>query len=232
MSHFQAIYRAQAAEYDALVSAEDADHDLQRWLRESTGELRGQLALELGVGTGRVTRWLLRQGAHVRGYEQSSAMLAVARERLAADNLDASDLHQGDAYALDAGEDWASLAIAGWVFGHAVEWHPDDWSERVDQALSTMRRALRPGGTLVVIETLGTGVSEPTPPPSLVPYLERLEQVHGLTRHAVRTDYAFTSPAEAERLTRFFFGDEMGDRVKASGDSRVPECTGVWSRRV
>jgi hypothetical protein len=37
---------------------------------------------------------------------------------------------------------------------------------------------------------------------------------------------------EAEELTRFFFGDELANRIKNEGLLIVPECTGIWWKTV
>jgi hypothetical protein len=34
--------------------------------------------------------------------------------------------------------------------------------------------------------------------------------------------------AEAEELSRFFFGDELGNKVVQNNWTILPECTGVW----
>ena len=228
MSRYHTIYRDHPEDYDALVRAEDCDGNLRAHLRASLGELSARPVLELGVGTGRVTRWLMQLGAHVRGHELSPAMVDLARARLAAEGYDVTALTVGDAYAGDFGEAWAAAAVAGWVFGHAVSWHPDDWSDRVRRAVTAMKRAVVPGGRVVVIETLGTGHETPSVAPALAQYFALLES-EGFSRTALRTDYAFESAAAAERSARFFFGDAMGDRVRDAGWSRVPECTGVWT---
>lgn len=224
------IYREEPERYDAMVRAEDCDGALPALLARVAPSLRGGRALELGVGTGRVTRLLLRAGASVRGCEQSAAMLAVADERLRAEGFAPSslDLAVADAYEATFGDAWADLAIAGWVFGHAVSWHPDDWKARIGHALTAMRRALKPGGALVVVETLGTGFTAPTPPPGLVPYQRWLEDEWGLARHALRTDYRFATPDEAAVSMGFFFGDAMAAKIRDAGWARVPECTGAW----
>ncbi len=227
---YQQIYREQAARYDAMVAAEDCDGALPSLLADVAPGLRGGRALELGAGTGRVTRMLLRAGAAVRGCEYSPAMLAVAHERLLAEGYAASslDLVAGDAYTLTFDEGWADVAVAGWVFGHALRWHPDDWQGRVTHALTTMRRALKPGGRLVVFETLGTGSTEPMPPPGLEVYQRWLEREWGLARRVLRTDYRFATVDEAAESMGFFFGEGMVERIRAEGWSRVPECTGAW----
>lgn len=224
------IYLRDPERYDAMVSAEDCEGALPALLSRIAPDLQGGHALEVGVGTGRVTRMLLRAGATVRGCEYAAPMLAVAHRRLLAEGFaaDAMELTVGDAYTADFDDAWADLAVAGWVFGHALRWHPDDWQERITHSLTAMRRALKPGGRLVVIETLGTGFTEPTPPPGLIGYQQWLESRWGLVRHEIRTDYRFASVAEAAAAMGFFFGEAMVEKVRAHGWSRVPECTGVW----
>ena len=224
------IYLRDPVRYDALVAAEDCDGALPALLATIAPDLRGGRALEVGVGTGRVTRLLLRAGAAVRGCEYAAPMLAVAHERLRAEGFadDAMDLTVGDAYTADFGAAWADVALAGWVFGHALRWHPDDWQRRITHALTAMRRALKPGGRLVVIETLGTGYPVPTPSPGLMGYQRWLESEWGLARHELRTDYRFDSVDEAAAAMGFFFGEAMVEKVRAHAWCRVPECTGVW----
>ncbi|HEU4731008.1 MAG TPA: hypothetical protein VFT22_24105, partial [Kofleriaceae bacterium] len=70
------------------------------------------------------------------------------------------------------------------------------------------------------------------PTPELDEYFTWLERVQGLERRAIRTDYQFSDADTAARVTGFFFGDAFADRVRRAGWSRIPECTGVWSRRI
>ena len=87
----------------------------------------------------------------------------------------------------------------------------------------------------MVTGTRGLGrdlsVAEAAPSAALAEYHAWLEQVGGLTRTVVRTDYRFASPAEAVELVGAFFGPALGARVAAAGRANVPECTGVWSAR-
>ena len=76
-----------------------------------------------------------------------------------------------DALALPLASNVATMAVAGWVFGHFCEWWPDDWVWRVERAIGEMRRATKPGGKMLIIESLGTCVDHPGPPtPSLRQY--------------------------------------------------------------
>ena len=108
-------------------------------------------------------------------------------------------------------------------------WYPDDWPERVDRVVNEMLRVLRPNGTAVILETLGTGREDPQPPTeALAEYYARLETLHGFKQQWIRTDYLFESTAEAEALTRFFFGPQLADRIAKDKITLLPECTGIW----
>lgn len=224
---FHRIYRDHAAAYDELVSAEDCDGRLGPALG-AIAPLAGAAVLEAGAGTGRVTRLLLAAGARVVATEPEPAMLAVARRRCGPGAVFAV----ADALALPVRPGWADLAVAGWALGHLRAWHAERWRDSIGRALTDMERALRPGGALVVIETLGTGEDEPRPPsPELAEYHAWLEAERGMTRSVVRTDYRFADVESAARATGFFFGSDFAERVQREGWSRVPECTGLWWRR-
>ena len=235
MDHEQ-IYAEHAEPYDALVAAEDCDGTLIpaiEAIASASGSLSGAAVLEVGVGTGRIARAIVGRVSRLVAVDRAPAMLAVARRHLAAiDGAAPWELHEADARALPVASGWADLAIAGWVFGHFRSWMPDDWQHQISLALGEMRRALRPGGTLIVVETLGTGSEVPAPPsPQLAEYFAWLEGAHGLKPRAIRTDYRFADVETAAAITGFFFGDAFGARVCREGWSRVPECTGLWSTR-
>ena len=110
-----------------------------------------------------------------------------------------------------------------------MSWYPDTWRREIASVLGQMQRVLRPGGTAIVVETLGTGRETPQPPNAgLAAYYAYLEQERGFSSTWIRTDYRFQSLAEAVQLTRFFFGDELAARVEREGLICLPECTGIW----
>ena len=229
--HFRRIYECHAGEYDAMVAAEDCDGHLLPAL-QSIVLLADAAVLEVGAGTGRVTRLLLAAGARVVASEPALAMLAVARRHTARQPAASCVLCGASALALPVRAGWADVAIAGWALGHLRSWYAGTWRETIARALAELDRALRPGGTLVVIETLGTGEERPRAPnPELAEYYAWLEGEQGMERLAVRTDYRFPDPGTAARMTGFFFGGEFAARVRREGWSRIPECTGLWWRR-
>jgi ubiquinone/menaquinone biosynthesis C-methylase UbiE len=140
--------------------------------------------------------------------------------------------HVADNRAIPVDDACADLAIEGWSFGHTVSWEPESWRQEIGKMIAEMLRVLRPGGTAIVIETLGTGNTSPgIPTDGLGAYYAWLEWEHGFAGRWVRTDIAFRSVEEAERLTRFFFGDWLAGRVLRENMATVPECTGLWWRR-
>jgi len=228
---YEQIYEHHTGEYDALVSAEDCDGNLLPAI-EAIAPLSGATVVEVGVGTGRITRLLLPRVGRIIGVERSAAMLAVARRHLLAMESASWELHCADARALPVPSGFADLAIAGWVFGHLRYWMPEDWKESIGAAIAELRRALKPGGAMILIETLGTGRETPAPPSmELEEYYRWLEGEQGMRRTSVRTDYLFPDVETAAKITGFFFGDGFAEQVRREAWTRVPECTGLWSAR-
>ena len=225
---YRETYARHAERYDSLVAAEDSEQRLLPAL-QSLAKLKGARVLEVGVGTGRLTRLLAPLAAHITGVEREPGMLAVARRHLAAYPSCRIVLGELDALPVAAGS--FDVALAGWVFGQLRQQRRADWRSHIGRGLAELQRALRPRGTLIVIEALGTGFTEPAPPsPELADYYAWLEREQGFTRRALRTDYAFASVARAAELTRFFFGEELARRIEEEALTQLPECTGIWWR--
>ncbi len=220
------IYQTRADEYDALINAEDADGNLRRHLLE-THSLEGAVIADIGAGTGRLARWMVPVAQHVHLVERAEPMLAVARERLK--EHDHCSFYAADARAIPLADDSVDIAMAGWVFGHFRHWMPDGWQAEVDTAMAEMRRIVRPGSPVVVIETLGTGHETPREHVALDEYFDHLTTHHGMTRQWFRTDYRFPTAEKAAAVLGGFFGEEMATRIIEKDWARVPECTAVMT---
>ena len=93
-------------------------------------------------------------------------------------------------------------------------------------------RVTKPGGILLVMETLGTGATEPKPPSAeLSEYYQWLENKYGFQKKVISTDYQFETVEQAVEFTQFFFGDDLAARIRQKVWSRLPEFTGIWHKR-
>ncbi len=225
------IYLEHAGEYDRLVMREDYRGNLLGELIRVAGKPLADVdAVEMGAGTGRLTRLLAPRVKSIAAFDRSPSMLAVARDHLASSRLKSWRIAIGDNRRLPAAGRCADLVIAGWSLGHAQHWYPDSWRRETALAVDEMRRVVRPGGRLIIVETLGTGYETPRPPHAgLAAYYAYLEAEYGFTRSWIRTDYRFESIEEADTSIRFFFGDELADRIVRDKLLILPECTGFWT---
>jgi len=101
---------------------------------------RNGLVLEIGCGTGLLTRHLVHAGHRVIATDASPAMLELARDYLGAE---APELRR---LALPADPLPEADAIVG--VGHAISYLPD--AAAIELALAAIARALRPGGVLAL----------------------------------------------------------------------------------
>jgi len=225
------IYHLHAEDYDALVRCEDREGNLLKAIRDIV-VLDGSDVVELGAGTGRLTALLASQVRSIRGFDIAPAMLDVARRTLTQLGARNWQLEVADNARLPVPDAGADLSIAGWTYGHQTVWHPEGWREPIEAAVAEMIRVLRPHGTAIVIETLGTGRTTPVVPSAeLERYYAVLTEDFHFERTWIRTDYDFSSMSEGERLVRFFFGQELAEQFRAAGSAVLPECTGLWWRR-
>jgi ubiquinone/menaquinone biosynthesis C-methylase UbiE len=228
MSDHREIYRKQAREYEFLVSREDYQNNLPRAL-EQIRPFDGLDVVELATGTGRLTCMMAPFAKTILVSDISHHMLDVAAAKLEKTGLQNWTATVADNRALPVADRVADLSIVGWSLGYFPTWYADSWRKEIGQALAEMKRVLRPGGTVIILETLGTGSEEPAPPTeALATYYAWLEKEHGFSSTWIRTDYEFESLSEAQESVRFFFGDEFADRVGRENWVILPECTGIW----
>ncbi len=230
--HFLEIYRNRANYYDRLVAREDQRGNLFRALNDIR-LLDGLRVVEFGAGTARLTRLLSSQACSVHSFDIEPSMLKVAATNMRETGMTNWSLAIGDNRRMPVVESCADLVIEGWSFAHVREWQPNRWQEDIDKMLAEMQRIVKPGGTVVLVETMGTGFRNPQAPTSELAQLYAYWQAaHDLSYRWIRTDFQFASLQEAEELMRDFFGDELTNAVLARGKTIVPECTGIWWKHV
>jgi ubiquinone/menaquinone biosynthesis C-methylase UbiE len=230
MDHFRDIYQHRATEYQRMIAAEDVDGNLLPALLR-VGPLVGRRVLDIGSGTGRIPLLLKDLRPEIVALDLHRAMLreqAGQRERVGG----RWPLVQADMRFLPIADGWAEAAIAGWAIGHLRGWYEQDWQAQIGRVLAEMHRAVRPGGALVILETLTTGSLAPAPPtPELEEYYAWLEAQWGFRREVISTDYQFASVDQAVEYSAFFFGTKLAEEIRARGWARLPEWTGVWGKR-
>jgi ubiquinone/menaquinone biosynthesis C-methylase UbiE len=228
MDHFQRIYAYDAERYERLIAREDQRGNLFETLM-NIHPFDGARIVEFGAGTGRLTRIMSVLAAQIDAFDASAAMLEVATRIMEESGMTNWSFQVADNRSIPLPDGVADITIEGWSFGHVMGWHGDQWQAELDQMLAEMERLTRPGGSIILIETMGTGRRDPQPPnEELRTMYAYLEQEKGFSHRWIRTDYQFENVAEADELMRFFFGDEMADTQVAGKNIVVPECTGIW----
>ena len=225
------IYRSQADNYEALVSREDYQHHLLPAIQSIT-PLNGMSIVELGAGTGRLTTMLAPLAAHISAFDISDHMLALTREKLLASGLENWVVNTGEHQYIDINDHSVDLVISGWSVCYAVVKDQVTDHAAFDRVLSEITRVLKPGGFVILIETMGTGFTAPHPPDHLLEYFNLL-RLSGFTETWIRTDYRFEDRLTAERLSSFFFSNDIIQKLVVSdGEVYLPECTGIWWKRI
>jgi ubiquinone/menaquinone biosynthesis C-methylase UbiE len=224
------IYQSEGDRYEALISREDHQGNIPHAIDEIIN-VDGLDVLDLGAGTGRLTLLLAPRVRSIRAFDVSAAMLRVCRERLVASGLSNWQVDVADHRQLPVPDRSADLVVSGWSVSYLAVWNQKNGSAELDKWLMEMKRVLRQNGMIILLESLGTGNEEPI-------RLEHVESTYqwldanGFENKWIRTDYKFESLEEAIDLSRFFFGDELGDKVEQNQWVILPECTGVWRRRI
>ncbi len=224
------IYQSEGDRYQALIAREDYEGNIPRAMDDIIN-VDGLDVLDLGAGTGRLMLLLATRVKSIRAFDSSAEMLRVCRDRLLASGLSNWHVDVADHRQLPVEDRSADLVVSGWSISYLAVWNQQNGRDELDQWLTEMQRVLRRDGAIILFESLGTGNEEPI----------RLEHVrstyqwlddNGFENKWLRTDYQFESVDEAADLSGFFFGADMADRVREKQSIILPECTGVWWRKV
>jgi len=225
------IYKNEGDQYEALIAREDFQGNILRALREIV-PLDNLVVYDLGAGTGRLTCLLAPYIAHVRAFDISEEMLRVCRQKLLISGLTNWQVDVADHRQLPVEDYSADLIVSGWSVSYLAVWDSEGtWHIQLEKWMTEMKRVLKPGGMIVLFESLGTGNEAPIPLEHLKDFYSWLDET-GFQQKWIRTDYKFDSLEEAEYLSRFFFGNELGDKVSQNNWVILPECTGVWWKKM
>lgn len=143
--YVQAMFGRIAGRYDLLNDLMTAGQH-RRWKRLAVraAQPQGVLALDLGCGTGDLSRELTRQGATlVVGGDFVPEMLAAAREKAAARNVSTVVFTTADAMQLPFADATFDCVTSGFLVRNVVD---------AETAFREMLRVLKPGGRVVCLE--------------------------------------------------------------------------------
>lgn len=224
------VYAQHGNEYEALIAREDYQGNILSALLNITS-LENRAVLDLGAGTGRLACMLAPLVAHVSAFDIAPDMLRVCRAKLTESGLSNWEVNIADHRQLPVADHSADLVVSGWSVSYLAVWNPESWRAELDKALAEMKRVLKPGSFIVLFESLGTGNESPVKLEHLRNFYSWLDEA-GFQKKWIRTDYQFESLKEAEYLSRFFFGDELANKVRQNNWVILPECTGVWWKKV
>ncbi len=165
---YDQVAREYAEKFKDEMDDKPFDRDCLDRLAREVGDL-GPIC-DLGCGPGQIARYLHRQGVDVLGVDLSPRMIAEA-QRLNPD----IPFHQGDMLSLpDSDNSWGGVA-AFYCIIHIPR-------EQIVDALSEIKRVLKPGGVLLVTFHIG----------------EEIKHVEEWWEKPVNLDFAFYQPAEME----------------------------------
>ena len=184
------------------------------WRKKMVAQLdaaQHRLILDVATGTADVALEIQKQlhPEHITGVDISNEMLAVGRKKIAKRKLtETIDLQYGDSENLPFADDhFDAVTVAFGVRNY----------ENLDQGLAEMRRVLKPGGKLVVLE-----FSRPTVFPlkqgfnfyfkNILPMIGRIQ-----SGDARAYDYLYESVQE------FPDGDRFLERLERAGYSQPQE---------
>jgi ubiquinone/menaquinone biosynthesis C-methylase UbiE len=218
------IYKDQADQYNTLISRQPS---LLHIIEEIT-PVMGLNIIDMGAGSGRLTKELAPRAKSILALDASAEMLVENEKQLVELGSTNWKTQVADHRNLPAADHSVDLIVAGWSICYLASSNAPNYEVNISKIMEEMKRVLRPGGTIIVFETMGTGYESPHPPDFLKPYYSLLEDKYGFKNKWIRLDYHFESLDEAEKLTRFFFGDELSDRVVKEKSIQLPECAGIW----
>ncbi|MDP5276012.1 class I SAM-dependent methyltransferase [Chengkuizengella axinellae] len=224
MPNHTEIYKQKAEKYNELISKQNT---LTQMI-EKIQPFESLDIVDLGAGTGRLTTELAEKANSIVAIDASEEMLKITVERLENARFTNWKTKVSDLRKLPLQDQSTDLIVAGWSICYLGSSNNPYWKEDIHRVMEEMKRVLRSSGTIIIFETLGTGVEQPSPPDFLKPYFETLINGYSFSHDWIRLDYTFDNLNQAKELTRFFFGDDLGDQVLKENLVRLPECAGVW----
>jgi ubiquinone/menaquinone biosynthesis C-methylase UbiE/DNA-binding transcriptional ArsR family regulator len=139
----QAYFKEHASEWDAIRSLHVTEDEVEQAMLDALGDGPFDYLVDLGTGTGRMLELFASRTNHAVGIDVNRDMLAYARAKLEAANLNHCQVRQGDLFSLSFADGEVDAVVL-----HQVLHFLDDPAS----ALSEAARILGPGGKLLVVD--------------------------------------------------------------------------------
>jgi ubiquinone/menaquinone biosynthesis C-methylase UbiE len=218
------VYKKQTELYEQMVSKQTS---LLKVIEEITS-INQLDVIDMGAGSGRLTSILAPYVKSILALDSSAEMLRMIEGKLKDNNNLNYKIQVADHREIPAENESADLVVVGWSICYLASSNVENNVHNIEKVMAEIMRVLRTKGTIIIFETMGTGFETPNPPEFLKQYYSLLESKYGFSHKWIRLDYHFDSLQQADELTRFFFGDELADRVVKENLITLPECAGVW----
>lgn len=225
MATHEQIYQNQSDIYELMISKQPELSEVVREIRN----FQDLVVLDLGAGTGRLSGVVAKDAGSLICTDISASMLELLDQKLIEQGLERNwTTIVADHRELPLDDKSIDLAVSGWSIGYLANTDNDNWAENLERVMSELHRVLKPHGTIIIFETMGTGTETPNPPGFLTKYYTALEEEYGFQHKWIRMDYTFSHVEEVRQCTEFFFGEELGRKILDNEWSTVPECAGIW----
>ena len=219
----ETIYQQQANLYDELVTHEDYNNNLFKFLND-TIDFTNKTVCEFGVGTGRVSRIYINKVKNADLFDRSIHMLDKAKINLS-NHLNKITLTELNNQNIDQIHKYYDISIEGWSFGHLISENGDKidyWSNKIINELKKISKKI------IIIESMGTNIDKPFPPnASLESFYKRLKG-NGFKDYIISTDYKFENTEQAQYILGSFFGEKMKEEIRKNRLVTIKEFTGIW----
>ncbi|MCQ4088406.1 class I SAM-dependent methyltransferase [Saccharibacillus sp. JS10] len=229
MSEENTVYATQSEQYEAMISR-------QPNLAHVINEIRpfnNLDVLDLGAGSGRLSTVLAPAAKSLICSDISSSMLDILEHKLTNENQTTNwKTVVCDHRKLPIPDSSIDLVVSGWSICYLANTYESDWKENLDLIMAELERVLKPNGSIIIFETMGTGYDTPNPPEFLTSYFSLLEEKYGFQSRWIRVDYTFDSVEAAVEHTEFFFGEEVVEKIRQHQWATVPECAGIWWKQI
>jgi ubiquinone/menaquinone biosynthesis C-methylase UbiE len=225
------IYNNHAIEYDDLVTREDYNGNLKKTLNKMCN-FTNKSVIEFGSGTGRLTKTYIEKVKHTICYDRSPHMIQKAKKNLY-EYLPRISFRQMNHLLANEITEKADIVLEGWAFGHTVNDDAENYKKTIHTLVSNCERLVKPGGQVIIIEKLGTGLDEPNPPSELLSnFYKSLENDYGYSKKVISMDYKFETINDAKIIMGFFFGEWIIPEIEERNSRIIPEYTGIWTKTI